>query len=349
MIDQEYFTNAVSATFNDNVLAPIPHSFMKGDMEVVDISEINTASLTTSDDGIKRPFGFLVDIGAPRSVIGQKELHRIRRTIGSKNLALVQSNRSFKFAEAVYQSLGMVVVPLETTANILVIHVVMDVVTADIPALLGLDLMDQESLTPCVVSGRFIKRAYHQLENGEKTYFDEWSVPSFRSKSNHIYVKISMPINAHFSRAQLMKIHRNFYHPSAGKLFNLLLKSRPEDATPEARKTLEDISRRCGPCQRISSAPRRFRVSFGTEHIKFNERVIMDIMYIDGEPILHIVDDVTRFNAAYFLPDVSTETIWTYLVRGWFSIYTGKPNKIMVDQGSSFGQIFIDLAFDNDI
>ena len=99
-----YRTTAVSANFNDNVLAPIPHSFMEGEMEVVDIREINTASLTTPDDGIKRPFVFLVDIGAPRSVIGQKELHRIRRTIGSKNFALVQSKRFFKFAEAVYHS-----------------------------------------------------------------------------------------------------------------------------------------------------------------------------------------------------------------------------------------------------
>ena len=243
----------------------------------------------------------------------------------------------------------MVVVPLATPEGVAVIHVVMDVVTADIPALLGMDLMDKESLTPCVVSNTFVKKSYQEMKDGTKKYVDDWSVPLFRSKSNHVYAKIEMPINAHFSRAQLVKIHRNMHHPTAKKLFNLLLKSRPEEATPDTLKVLQDISKRCDPCQRIATAPVRFRVSFGAENIRFNERILLDIMYLSGDPVIHIVDDGTRFNAAYFLPDVSTETIWKFLVRGWFSIYTGKPNKILVDQGTSFGQIFIDLAFENDI
>ena len=72
---------------------------------------------------------------------------------------------------------------------------------------------------------------------------------------------------------------------------------------------LEELSKRCDPCQRIQKAPTRFSVTFGAENVRFNERLLMDIMYIDGKPLLHIVDEGTNFSAARFLPDISTKTI----------------------------------------
>ncbi len=41
----------------------------------------------------------------------------------------------------------------------------------------------------------------------------------------------------------------------------LLRCARPDDATPETLRILEDLSTRCYPCQRISTARFRFRVS----------------------------------------------------------------------------------------
>ena len=105
------------------------------------------------------------------------------------------------------------------------------------------------------------------------------------------------------------KIHRQFYHPTAEKLFNLLMKAKPEEGTTETRRILDELTSRCDPCQGIRTAPNRFRVSFGAEHVQFNERVLMDIMYINGDPILHIVDDRTHFSAAQFLPAVSTDSV----------------------------------------
>lgn len=67
-------------------------------------------------------------------------------------------------------------------------------------------------------------------------------------------------------------------------------------------------------------------------------------MVLDRDPVLHIVDDATKFSAARFLPDVSTDTVWKIIVECWASIYTGLPNGILTDQGSQFGERFIDLA-----
>ena len=87
-------------------------------------------------------------------------------------------------------------------------------------------------------------------------------------------------------------------------------------------------------------------VSFGTENARFNERIMMDIIYIDSMPILHIVDESNRFSAARFLPNVSTKAIWDALLRCWASIYNGLPNRILVDQGRNVGKSepFVSLA-----
>lgn len=70
----------------------------------------------------------------------------------------------------------------------------------------------------------------------------------------------------------------------------------------------------------------------------------MDIIYIERKPILHIVDEGTRFSAARFLPNPSTEAVWQTFLTCWASIYTGLPQKILVDQGSQFGKILKTLG-----
>ena len=75
----------------------------------------------------------------------------------------------------------------------------------------------------------------------------------------------------------------------------------------------------------------------------------MDIMYIKGDPILHIVDEGTHFSAAQFPPAVSTDSVWQALLKCWGAIYTGLPNRALLDQGSQFGQLFIDIAKIHDI
>jgi len=93
------------------------------------------------------------------------------------------------------------------------------------------------------------------------------------------------------------------------KLFNLLHRARPEEFTFQTLRILGDIPMRCDPFQRIQTASVRFRVSFGAKHTKVNGKIFLDIMYIDGKPVLHIADEGTRFSSARFLPDISTKTI----------------------------------------
>lgn len=51
-----------------------------------------------------------------------------------------------------------------------------------------------------------------------------------------------------------------------------------------------------------------------------------------------------QLSAACYLPTVSTNDVWQTFVQGWASIYTGLPNRILTDQGSQFGDRFIQSA-----
>ena len=42
------------------------------------------------------------------------------------------------------------------------------------------------------------------------------------------------------------------------------------------------------------------------DNYKFNYLVIINIIYLNGKPILQVVDSVTIFKAARFLKDIST-------------------------------------------
>lgn len=59
-------------------------------------------------------FGFCVDIGAPRSVVGPKTLNCILTANGTYQRRILPSSDRFRFADATYDSLGTVVAPLFT-------------------------------------------------------------------------------------------------------------------------------------------------------------------------------------------------------------------------------------------
>ena len=290
-----------------------------------------------------RPLGFCADIGAPRSVVGMKELHHI---FAETHLTSRQrkSNHSFRFGNSVHQSLGIITLPLKTPDMMKDILVDLDIVSADIPALLGLDAMDRESLTPCTVSNTLIKKAKLMGNDGKPRFKELWSVPLQRAKSGHLYAQIASPIETDFTKKELQKFHMQYFHPSPTKLYNLLKRVRPEDVNADTLEALNEITEHCDPCQRIKRAPLRFRVSFGAEHVRFNERILVDMMFIDGAPVLHIIDEGTKFSAARFLPNQQTGTIWKTILECWAVIYTGLPHRILTDQGSNFGDAFVEIG-----
>ena len=232
-----------------------------------------------------------MDIAAPSAVIGVKELRRICGKCNRRVGSLKRSNRRFRFGNTTFESLGTITLPLAVPYGIHALDVNLDVVAADVPVLVGLDFLDMHSLMVDTVTNRLTKRTMVPDEDsGAQHVMDEWHMPLTR-KHNHLYAEMSTPASVLYTTVQLRKAHCHFCHASAGSLYKLLKTADPKSTTPETVTSLEDLTKRCDPCQRVSIALIRFRVALSAENARFKETILVEIMYIGEVPVLHLIDE----------------------------------------------------------
>ena len=133
------------------------------------------------------------------------------------------------------------------------------------------------------------------------------------------------------------------------KLYDLLERAVLEMVTPETLERQKEILALCRQFRCVRNAPLHFRVYSGHENLSFCAQACIDIVYLNGKPPLHIVDEATRFSATCFLTKMSTESVWEGFVQCWFSVYTGLADNIMVDEDSQFRKTFAELAALHDV
>lgn len=204
--------------------------------------------------------------------------------------------------------------------------------------MLGLDINGACALYADTVTNRLLHRPVTLSTGQPLAHNDKWAV-TLRKHYAHVYAGMHKPASTFFTRTELLKIHKQFAHPSAQRL-NKLVGQEYQSEVPS--NTL--VESRRDPRQRIRNAPLRFRVSLGTEDVRFNEGVYMDIMFLDGKPALYLVDEATRFSTAGFLQNVTTEDIKDSILLCWSNIYVGLLHTFIVNHGSQFRKTFSDIA-----
>ena len=153
-----------------------------------------------------------MDTGAQSTVIGLKQAHAYCRHMGIKFKTKKNNNR-YKFGDSSQNSLGSMNMRIPINDN-KVIHIEVDVVQANVTFLIGLDLLDEYSLYVNNVTNELVA-PYLAI-----------STPLVR-KRGHIYLEWNKKDTILYTRQELLKLHRNFSHPSSDKLFNLLKLARP--------------------------------------------------------------------------------------------------------------------------
>jgi hypothetical protein len=98
---------------------------------------------------------------------------------------------------------------------------------------------------------------------------------------------------------------------------------------------LDHLTRYCHHCQKHGKSPGRFKFTLHDD-IDFNYSIVVDIMYIDGAPLLHIVDEGTRFQTGRWLQNISAKHTWDVLRMCWIDTYLGPPDIITHDAGKNF-------------
>ena len=145
---------------------------------------------------------FSVDTGAPHSCIGNKALERTFHHSERIFISVIGSKRDFKFSETEERWRGMVEPLLPTPGSTLDISVILDVVDVEIPPMLGLDILDRNSLLFDHVTNHLWNCI---ITNKDPLRFEDiWKVKLTRM-GGYLYVRLSTSIQQFDTIAQARK------------------------------------------------------------------------------------------------------------------------------------------------
>jgi len=132
-----------------------------------------------------------------------------------------KNNNSYRFGVDRQDSLGSLTIQVPTPKGSFMALKV-DVVPADVPFLIGLDVLDHFGLT------------LNSVENSIQCPSGEWEMPVVQ-KLGHAYIEWGTEKKVMFTKSELLRLHRGFQHPADNKLLNLLKLARPEELDQETR------------------------------------------------------------------------------------------------------------------
>jgi hypothetical protein len=137
--------------------------------------------------------------------------------------------------------------------------------------------------------------------------------------------------SCYLTNTELQRLHRRFGHPSVERLQRVLERAGHE----VDKRVLNYLSKYCIHCQRHGQSPGRFKFNL-RDDIQFNHTIIVDIFYIQGKPVLHVVDEGTRYQAGRWLQNISAKHTWDTIRACWIDTYLGPPEQITTDAGTNF-------------
>ncbi len=100
-------------------------------------------------------------------------------------------------------------------------------------------------------------------------------------------------------------------------------------------QALQYLTKYCEQSQKHGRSPGRLTFTL-TEDLDFYYNVIVDIMYIDGKPVLHFVDEAPCFQAGQWSRNISAEHVWDQLRLCWIDKSLGPPELVTADPGNQF-------------
>ena len=207
--------------------------------------------------------GACLDTGAQRAIIGLNQAKVYCRFVGCK-FKPRKNNNVYRFGVDRQVAVGSILIRIPTPGNSIIVLSV-DVEKADVPFLLGLDVMDRFGLYLNTVKNKLVCPRFG------------WKMDVTR-KLGHVYLEWTGNGHILFTRAELTKLHRNFYHPGVKNLMNLIKQARPSEFNEETRKVLQEISDACDTCQRFGPKTLRFRATLPAEdELIFGQELSIDL------------------------------------------------------------------------
>jgi len=263
-----------------------------------------------------------LDTGAQRTVIGMQQAEAyIEFTGGTGTIKKVGSKTVYQFGVGKHNRVGCLDIRVPITAELIIIMAV-DVTMLSVPFLLGLDTLDRY-------------KTYVNNVTDELVCMNEGiSLPTIRS-DGHVYYSWEWSPDILYTFPELVRILRHFFHASPERLYAVMRRAKGEDAVPETLQRLQDMAAARDVCQRLAKESGRFRAARPEGDVIFNRVVLIDLVFLEGRAVLHIVDKDTLFSAATFLRDGKlTAAVWDAYMSVLVTKYAGYSDHIHVDAGT---------------
>lgn len=117
--------------------------------------------------------------------------------------------------------------------------------------------------------------------------------------------------------------------------------TRSQDVDIETADIIEKVVGCSQNCQQFRTSLVRYKATISSEDdLKLDDKLSIELRFINGIPIPHVVNTATRFSAATFLGsngksyEQSRECICFALIACWCTMSTGYTRKIKTDQRS---------------
>ena len=276
----------------------------------------------------------VLDCGAAKSVCGQNWLNSYLEILTEQDRnKIIYSNSSstFKFGYG-NKVKATRAVQMPITLGSKKVQFKTDVVEEDLPLLF---------------SRMSMKRANTQLDtsNDTATMLGE-KIPLMTTTSGHYAIPICTSKTALESKARVNlmttvknrspqeiahKLHRQFAHPPPERLIKLL--DRSDYKSKEINELIHEESKNCDVCKRYKRPPPRPVVGMPLS-TRFNQTVSMDIKFIKGKPVLHLIDDLTRYSMSSVLANKQAKTVINNIFK-WISMF-GSPGMFLSGNGGEF-------------
>lgn len=197
----------------------------------------------------------------------------------------------------------------------------------DFPLLVGLDVMR--------ANGMILNFDADEVTDDSAT----WIVPIDYLRGHAFITDATNSVL--YTKPELEKLHLQFYHPSPGKLYDLLKRYNPDTIGPSVKSVLEEINAAFQTCSQYSTSPFWFRAAMPHDEIIFYHELAIDLVWLNGSPALHLVDNHTIYQNAEFITTNLKDAgaLWETFLRCWVTVFIGYPSTMRLDQESSFHSV----------
>ena len=274
----------------------------------------------------------VLDSACTSTVCGQRWLDNYLTLTGQsdQDVRVGDSAKIFKFGGGErLHSEGVYKIPAEIVGHSVTITT--DVVSSDIPLLLGKEAMKKAKVKLDVENDE--ASIYSQQVSLDCTSSGHYAVSILPENENSTGYMTNLVDMDHNSRVRsLRKLHLQFGHATSIKLWKLLQNANAWD--PSFSTELDNIVRHCDTCKRLTRAPPRPVVAFPMAN-DFNQLVTMDLKIFRKGYILHIIDAFTRFSVSTFVKHKTPSVIIGSVLKKWISVF-GTMQGIFSDNGGEF-------------